>query len=171
MADTYTLRKACMGDVRTIHRLLMDCAKQSLLLPRSLNQLYGHIRDFYVVTDDREGPGGPVAGCCALSICWEDLAEIRSLVVDPAHMKRGLGRRLVGACLDEAAFLGLSRVFALTYVVDFFGHMGFSVVTKDSLPQKVWSDCINCPRFPECDETAMLIQLPPAVPAPPCPAS
>lgn len=149
-----------MSDVKPIHRLLMDCAKQSLLLPRSLNQIYSHIRDFYVVAQALPEGGDRMLGCCALSICWEDLAEIRSLAVEESFHGQGLGRRLVQACLDEAADLGLTRVFSLTYVAGFFGKFGFNVVTKDLLPQKVWSDCINCPKFPECDETAVLLTLP-----------
>jgi amino-acid N-acetyltransferase len=150
------IRKAHVTDVRAIHRLLLDCAKQAQLLPRSLNQIYVHLRDFYVAT---AGPDGPVIGCCALSICWEDLAEVRSLAVDEASKGEGIGKLLVDTCLAEAKQLGIARIFALTYVVDFFGKFGFEEVDKDLLPQKVWSDCINCPRFPECDETAMLLDL------------
>ncbi|WP_027366677.1 N-acetyltransferase [Desulfocurvibacter africanus] len=155
--EAYTIRKASMSDIKVMHRLLMSCAQKSQLLPRSLNSLYGHVRDFYVA--EEIATGTPV-GCCALTICWEDLAEVRSLALDEAHKGRGVGRAMVQTCLDEASQLGLSRVFALTYVVDFFRRCGFSEVEKDTLPQKVWSDCINCPKFPECDETAMLITLP-----------
>lgn len=154
----YAIRKARMSDIKGMHRLLMTCAQKSQLLPRSLNSLYSHVRDFYVA--EEIATGRPV-GCCALSICWEDLAEVRSLALEEAHMGKGVGRAMVQACLDEANELGLARVFALTYVVDFFKRCGFSVVEKDTLPQKVWSDCINCPKFPECDETAMLMTLPP----------
>lgn len=150
-----TIRKARMGDVKYIHKLLFDCAQRGQLLARSLSRIYGSIRDFYVVEDE----AGGLMGCCALSICWEDLAEIRSLAVAEDRRGQGLGRTLVTACLDEARELGLSRVFALTYEVGFFGHMGFAQVEKNDLPQKVWTDCLNCPKFPECDETAMLIKV------------
>ena len=93
----YIVRRARIADVKAMHKLLMDCARRSLLLPRPLNNLYSHLRDFQVVT---AGPEGPVVGCCALAIAWEDLAEIRSLVVDPAHQKRGVGRMLVESCLS-----------------------------------------------------------------------
>lgn len=156
--EAYTIRKARMSDVKGMHRLLMSCAQRSQLLPRSLNSLYGHVRDFYVV---EEKATGKTVGCCALTICWEDLAEIRSLALDDAHKGRGLGKAMVDTCLDEARELGLTRVFALTYVVDFFKRCGFSEVEKDTLPQKVWTDCLNCPKFPECDETAMLVTLKP----------
>jgi len=154
--EAYTIRKARMADIKAMHRLLMACAQKSLLLPRSLSSLYGHVRDFYVA---EEKATGQTVGCCALSICWEDLAEVRSLALDEPHMRKGMGMALVETCLNEARELGLTRVFALTYAVDFFHKCGFSVVEKDTLPQKVWSDCINCPKFPECDETAMLITL------------
>jgi len=98
-------------------------------------------------------------GCCALAICWEDLAEIRSLAVDETARNQGLGANLVEAALSEAVTLGLFRVFTLTYRVHFFQRLGFVETPKDKLPQKVWADCLNCPKFPECDETAMLIEL------------
>jgi amino-acid N-acetyltransferase len=156
MTEQYYLRKAKVSDVKRIHSLLMECSKQGLLLPRSYNELYSHLRDYFVVAGKESGE---VLGCCALSIAWEELAEVRSLVVDPTIRRRRWGSRLVEACLSEAMTLGLYKVFVLTYQVEFFSAMGFEVVTKDILPQKVWADCLRCPKFPECDETAMLIDL------------
>jgi amino-acid N-acetyltransferase len=152
----FFMRKARIQDVKTIHSLLMDCAKGELLLPRSFNQLYSHLRDFYVLASP---DGKVVKGCCALSICWEGLAEIRSLVVHPDLQKLGWGRKLVEACLSEAVTLGVYKVFTLTYQRDFFAKLGFEEVTKESLPQKVWADCIHCPKFPECDEIAMVMEM------------
>jgi amino-acid N-acetyltransferase len=156
MTDQYYLRKASVSDVKRIHSMLMECSKQGLLLPRSFTELYSHLRDYFVVAGREKGE---VLGCCALSIAWEELAEIRSLVVDPSIRGQRWGARLVEACLSDAMTLGLYKVFVLTYQVDFFSKAGFEVVSKDSLPQKVWSDCLRCPKFPECDETAMLIEL------------
>lgn len=150
------IRKARMQDVKTIHRLLMDCASDGLLLPRPLNQLYSHLREFYVIDPD---DGSPITGCCSLAIIWEDLTEVRSLAVAESARKSGFGSKLVEACLSESVTLGIYKVFTLTYQVNFFRKLGFEVVTKDTLPQKVWADCINCPKFPECDETAMQIVL------------
>lgn len=150
------VRKARIQDVRSIHALLMDCSKQGLLLPRSFNQLYSHLRDFFVLARDE---GGAVLGCCALSIAWEDLAEVRSLAIAPEVRGQGWGRRLVEACLSDAVTLGIFRVFTLTYQTDFFKHLGFEVVSKDNLPQKVWADCLHCPKFPDCDEIAMSIEM------------
>lgn len=150
------LRKARVQDVKTIHKLLMECSQDGLLLPRPLNQLYGHLREFYVVDPD---DGSDIVGCCALSIIWEDLAEIRSLAVAESARGAGWGRKLVDVCMSEAVTLGIYKVFTLTYQVPFFSKLGFEEVSKDTLPQKVWADCINCPKFPECDETAMCIEL------------
>ncbi|BDV01363.1 acetyltransferase [Thermodesulfomicrobium sp. WS] len=152
----FVLRKAKMVDVRTIHRLLMECASKKLLLPRSYTEIYAHLRDFIVAEDDATAA---VVGCCALSITWEGLAEVRSLVVAEAAQGRGIGRRLVEACVSDALTFGIYKVFTLTYQVDFFRKLGFQEVSKDVLPQKVWADCIKCPQFPECDETAMMIEL------------
>ena len=149
--------KARMEDVKDIHALLLSTAREGELLPRSLAQVYSRLRDFFVLRD----AGNVLIGCSALSIIWEDLAEIRSLVVAPACRGSGGGCLLVRACLDEARELGLKRVFALTYRMEFFERQGFSVVSKDVLPQKVWMDCIHCAKFPDCDETAVLLDLAP----------
>lgn len=152
------LRKARITDVKGVHRLIMNTsADDGLVLPRSYNQLYSHLRDFFVVVDEEKGD--EVLGCVALAICWENLAEVRSLVVAREARGHGLGRKLVEACLSDAVTLGIYRVFALTNTPDFFRHMGFVEVSKDSLPQKVWSDCLNCPRFPDCDEIALHMEL------------
>lgn len=150
------IRKARVDDVKTIHALLMNSAAKGELLPRPLNTIYSHLRDFYVVSPLE---GGPIKGCCALSICWQDLAEIRSLYLSPDMRGQGWGRRLVDACLSEALTLGFYRVFTLTYQDDFFAHLGFTLIGKDKLPHKVWADCINCPKFPECDEIAMIMEM------------
>jgi amino-acid N-acetyltransferase len=156
--ERHQIRKARVQDVKAIHKLLMTCAGGGLLLPRSYNQLYSHLRDFYVLAPVERGHGD-IMGCCALSISWEDLAEVRSLAVDESMQGRGWGRKLVEACLSEAVTLGLFRVFTLTYQVRFFQHLGFAEVNKEVLPQKVWADCLNCPKFPECDEIAMLLEM------------
>lgn len=155
MAEYY-IRKARVPDVKSIHGLLLHSGGMGLLLPRSLSDLYSKLRDFYVLADrDAE----TVRGCCALAITWEDIAEVRSLAIAEDLRGRGWGKRLVEACLSEAVTLGLFRVFTLTYQVDFFVRQGFRVVDKEVLPQKVWADCLNCPKFPGCDETAMLIEF------------
>lgn len=153
--DLY-IRKAKMQDVRGIHALLMECANRQELLPRSLNDLYGKLRDFTVLASRGEER---LYGCCAFAICWEDIAEIRSLAVAEELQGAGWGRRLVETCLSEAVMFGVYKVFTLTYVPDFFAKLDFELTAKEVLPQKVWADCLNCPKFPECDEIAMMLEL------------
>ena len=148
------IRKALIPDVREIHRLLLDYARDGLLLSRSLAELYESLRDFYIYEVD-----GKVVGTAALNICWEDLAELRSLAVHPDFNGRGAGRELVLACLAEARLLGIHRVFALTYKQAFFEKLGFTVIEKAQLPHKIWGDCMKCAKFPDCDEIAMSIDL------------
>lgn len=145
------IRKARLHDVKAIHQILMGCAAEGLLLPRSFTQLYSHLRDFFVLDE-----GGEVVGCSALSIIWEELAEVRSLAIRPEWRGKGLGRDLVEACTAEARDLGVARLFALTYQVPFFERLGFEQVSKDILPQKVWTDCVHCPNYPDCNEVAVL---------------
>jgi len=148
------IRKAILQDARQIHRLLLNYAKDGLVLSRSLMEIFEAIRDFYVFVE-----GDRVVGAAALNICWEDLAEVRSLVVDESFAGRGIGKHLVEACLSEARTLGIGRVFALTYQQVFFEKLGFSVIEKSELPQKIWGDCIKCAKFPECDEIALSLSL------------
>jgi amino-acid N-acetyltransferase len=150
------IRKAIMRDVKPIQKLLEHYAQKGLLLPRSLSELYGYLRDYYVfIPDGGEEP----YGVCALHLCWEDLAEIKSLAVDESFTSQGIGTQLVEACLSEAITLGLYKIFALTYRVDFFNRLGFKEVDKNLLPHKIWSDCLKCVKFPECDEIAVLLEV------------
>lgn len=147
------IRKATLEDTRAIHGLLLGFARDGLLLPRSLAEIYESIRDFHVEEED-----GRVIGVAALSLYWEDLAEVRSLAVHADYAGRGIGRELVVACLDEARQLGIERVFALTYQPGFFGKLGFAAIDKSELPQKIWRDCMKCAKFPDCDELAFIIR-------------
>ena len=130
------IRKANVKDIKTIHKLLGYYAGQGLLLPRALSDMYDHLRDFYVEEDDSQK--GSIIAACALGICWEDLAEIRSLAVHKDHRGKGLGAKLVQACIDEAETLGIRRVFTLTYAPEFFSGMGFEEIEKSALPHKIW---------------------------------
>lgn len=152
------IRKAKIQDVKRIHAILTHYANQSLLLPRSLSELYAHLRDFYVIGNDQE-KGLPLLGVCALSVSWEGLGEIRSLAVVDDGKGRGLGSQLVHECLSEADRLGLKNVFVLTLIKEFFARFGFQEIEKSQLPHKIWADCINCPKFPDCDEIAMILTL------------
>jgi amino-acid N-acetyltransferase len=148
------LRKARLKDVKVIQKLLTYFAGRGEMLSRSLSELYETVRDLYVVEED-----GNLLGVCALHIVWENLAELRSVAVCEEAGRRGIGTRLVRACLDEARELGLEKVFCLTYKPDFFGKFGFRIVDKAELPHKVWRDCMNCVKFPDCDEIAMILEL------------
>jgi len=151
------IRKAKIKDIKTIHRILSFYAEQDLLLPRSLSELYGHVRDFFVFVDGNQDDA--VIGVGALGVCWEDLAEIKSLAVKEEHQGKGYGAKLVDACLRDAFSLGLKNVFALTYVPEFFIKLGFREIEKSILPHKIWADCLKCPKFPDCEETALIIEL------------
>jgi amino-acid N-acetyltransferase len=148
------IRKARIPDVKIIHKLLLDYAREGLVLPRSLSELYETIREFYVFEEN-----GQVVGTVCLNICWEDLAEVRSLAVVKGQGGKGIGRQLVRSCLDEARELDIKRVFTLTYKTRFFERLGFHLIEKSELPHKIWRDCLKCPKFPECDEIAMSIEL------------
>ncbi len=148
------IRHARIPDARKIHKLLLVYAQDGQLLGRSLANIYDSIRDFYVYEED-----GEILGIGALSICWEDLAEVRSLAVAPGQQGKGIGRKIVKMCLSEATELGLKRVFALTYQPIFFKTLGFFDIEKSELPQKIWGDCINCVKYPDCDELALAINL------------
>lgn len=151
------IRKMKTSDVPEVQRLLARFAAEGKLLARSLSELYTNMRDTCVAVDPDTGQ---VMGCCSLHVVWEDLAEIRSLAVVRELQGRGLGRRLVAACLAEAKVLGVSRIFVLTYETGFFAHLGFQSADKKMFPQKIWADCLHCPKFPNCDEVAMVLDLP-----------
>ena len=148
------VRPAAIGDVPYIHHLLEVYAAQGNLLPRTMSELYRHLRDFFVVEID-----GKVAACGALEIFTENLGEVRSLVVDDEFKGRGFGRQLVERIIEEARVIGLSRLMALTYVAPFFHKLGFKTVAKDTLPEKVWGICVKCYKYNHCDETAVLLEL------------
>ncbi|MDD2852230.1 MAG: N-acetyltransferase [Desulfuromonadaceae bacterium] len=148
------IRKAQVTDVKGIQKLLMTFANRGDMLSRSLSELYESVRDFYVVEED-----GVLLGAAALHIVWEDLAEVRSVAVMEDVGRKGIGSRVVLACIAEAREIGLKRIFCLTYKPDFFAKHGFLLVDKAELPHKVWGDCIKCPKFPDCDENAMILDL------------
>ncbi len=152
------IRNARMGDIQKIYKLLQYFSDKDLLLGRSLSSLYDQLRDFTVfVEKEEEHPDEEkLIGVCALHICWDNLAEIRSLAVAEGYQDRGVGRQLVNTALAEADSFGITRIFTLTYQPEFFRKLGFVDVDKAELPHKVWSDCINCSKFPDCNEEALI---------------
>ena len=143
-----------MADAPAIQRLITLFASRDEMLHRSLGEVYENIRNFFVVEEE-----GVIVACGALQISWGNLAEVKSLAVAEAHQGRGHGKRIVLACLAEGQALGLTTVFALTYKPLFFEKLGFRVVDKATLPHKVWTECIRCPKFPDCGEIAVVLDL------------
>ncbi len=148
------IRKAKIGEIVRIQKLINHYAEKDLMLPRGLSELYENLRDLFVSED-----GGSLLGCCALHVSWQDLAELKSLAVDESHKGKGIGRALVEAVLEEAKELEINKVFVLTYVPEFFKKYGFKEIAREELPHKVWNECINCPKFPDCQEIPMVIEL------------
>jgi amino-acid N-acetyltransferase len=147
----YKVEKAKIADVPQMHKLINNFADKGQMLARPLSELYESIRDFFVIRD-----GNDVIACAALAVAWSDLAEIRSVAVAEELQKKGIGARLVAACLKEAEVLGLETVFCFTYRPEFFRKQGFKDIDKMELPRKVWTDCFRCPKFPNCDEIALV---------------
>jgi amino-acid N-acetyltransferase len=149
------IRKAKINEVPEIRRFLMEFSQDGGILPRTLADLYDQLRDYYVYREDR----APIAGIAALHICWAGLGEIRSVAVAPTHRGQKIASRLVEACMHEARTIGLSEIFVLTMVPDFFQRFGFRLVSREDLLPIVWADCVNCVKFPDCDEVPMLLDL------------
>lgn len=134
-----------------MQKLINGFADRGDMLHRSLNDLYENIRDFYIVEI-----GGRVLGCCALHVSWGDLAEVKALVVADELQGQGWGKRLVERCITDACELGIPQVFTLTYRPGFFEKIGFIKIDMGNLPRKIWSECINCPKYPDCGEEALI---------------
>lgn len=153
-AERPQVDKAGVGDAVHIHGLVNQFAQRGDMLPRTLGEVYENLRDFFVVRDGRR-----LLACVALHIVWEDLAEVKSLAVREESQAQGLGAVLVRACVDEGRTLGLTTLFALTYRPTFFEKLGFRQADVMSLPRKVWNECYRCPKFPNCNEIAMVLDL------------
>jgi amino-acid N-acetyltransferase len=151
VAKAMIIRRATMKDVDQMLEIINQYAQQGLMLPRTKLSICENLQSFVVAFDGQE-----VIGVAGLHILWEDLAEIRSLAIAESAKGMGVGKRLVLHLVDQCRELGIKRVLALTYQKDFFEKCGFYVVAKETLPQKVWKDCINCSKLPMCDEIAMI---------------
>lgn len=169
------IRPATIHDVPRIQEIINSHAELGRMLFKSFAQLFEDLRDFAVYEEDADGSGAlRVLGCVAVTIIWADLAEVRSLAVDERASGRGIGRKLVEWSVEEARRLQIRRLFALTYAQRFFEKLGFEVVPKESLPLKVWSDCVRCPKNENCDEIAVVrtlqdVPVPAIASAPPTP--
>jgi amino-acid N-acetyltransferase len=150
------IRSATIHDVPRMQAIINSHAEFGRMLFKSYAQLYETLRDFAVYVDD----GDNILGVTGLAVIWSDLAEVRSLAVAEGHQGKGIGKQLVNWCIDEARRLGIRQIMSLTYEQAFFEKLGFVVVDKDTLPLKVWSDCVRCPKREGCDEIAMVRDLP-----------
>jgi len=148
------VEKARISDVPQMHKLINFFADRGEMLARPLSEIYENIRDFFVIRE-----GERVIACAALHISWSDLAEVKSVAVAEDCQRQGIGDQLIKACLKEARGLGLPVVFCLTYKPGFFEKMGFTQTDKMELPHKVWNECYRCPKFPNCDEIALICHL------------
>ena len=148
------IRKAKISDVKDVQKLINRESEKGKILPRSLSEIYELLRDFWVYEEKSK-----ICGCCALHITWEDLGEIRSLVINEKRQRKGIGTTFLKKALKEAVKLNLKKVFALTYIPEFFEKQGFKRVRKSQLPHKVWAECIKCPKFPDCDEIALIKKI------------
>ncbi|MFP4378881.1 MAG: N-acetyltransferase [Candidatus Sumerlaeia bacterium] len=146
------VRRARLLDVPVIHKLIAEAAKGAPIIPRSQAELFENLRDFWVY-DEGNGP----VGCCAMHINWHDLGEVKSLAVRKDMQGRGIARLLINACIADARDLQIERLFALTAVTGLFEKMGFNKIEKSELPHKVWGECVRCPKFPDCDEDAVMM--------------
>lgn len=150
----FKIRKAKINDVEQLHKLINYFARKELLLPRSLNEIYENLRDFWVAEKDNK-----IVACLALHITWEELAEIRSFCVKNKMQNKGIGKKLMEKAIEEAKFLGAKKIFVLTYLPEYFTQFGFMPIAKSKLPQKIWQECIHCPKFPDCEEEALIRKL------------
>ena len=148
------VEKARISDVAQMHQLINYFADKGEMLARPMSELYENIRDYFVVRQ-----GEQVIACAALHVSWSDLAEIKSVAVAEGKQEQRIGTQLVEACLREAKEIGIPTVFCLTYQPAFFEKRGFSKVEKTELPHKVWGECYLCPKFPNCDEVALIYHL------------
>ena len=148
------LRNAHVNDVGAMNRLINIFAGNDEMLPRPLSELYENIRDYFVYVEK-----GSIKGCASLHVFWKNLAEIKSVAVDGNFQKKGIGRELVQKCLEEGKKRGINRLFVLTYIPEFFEHMGFKRVDKELLPHKIWSECVKCYKFPDCGEIPLMIEI------------
>lgn len=149
------MRKAKIADAKDIYNLIAYWAKRGALLERPLNYIYENIRDFWIYTHNRK-----IVGCCALHVVgWNDLGEIKSLAVEKKYSRRGIGKKLVRSSLEEAKKIGIKRIFALTFIPQFFYKQGFKKINRKELPHKIWSDCVNCVYFPDCKEEAVILHI------------
>lgn len=144
-------KQLTFSEVEQVHKLLNDYAKEGLMLSRSRNSIYENINDYIIAVKEDE-----VIGVGALHMVWDRLAEIRSLAIKAEYRKQNIGREIVDCLEAKGIKLGVETFFSLTYQPGFFEKCNYERVPNDILPQKVWKECVHCPKYPYCDEIGML---------------
>ena len=152
----FQIQPANLGDVPKIHALITPFADRNEMLHRPLSELYENLRDYFVIKSEDE-----LIACASLHLVWSDLAEVKAVAVHEDYQSHGLGKMLMNRCFDEARELGLATVFVLTHKTDYYAQFGFELVDVMTLPRKVWGECLRCPKFPNCNEYAMVFHLRP----------
>lgn len=150
-----TVRPAKTTDVDKMYQLIKANSDNQIMLPRSRYKIFSRLQGAIILEDANQD----IVGCGVLVILWGDLAEIQSLVVAPHTRGRGYGKKIVEVLIEKAVSLGIPKVLALTYQVDFFAKLGFTIIGKDSIPRKIWGECLECPKLESCDETAMMYYI------------
>ena len=150
------IRAAKYEEAEAIQSLILRYTENGQMLYRALPEIQANIGDFLVYIKD-----GKVVGNCSLKFGWGKVVEIRSLCVDPAYYRQGIGTSLVKECVDRVLQTANESLFVLTYAVHLFKKLGFKSVEKTTLPMKIWNDCSGCLHQDRCDETAMILPLAP----------
>ena len=154
--SNFNYRQAKFSDVEEIYNLIAGYASQGIMLPKPHNILYETIREFIVAEEIGEKK---IIGTGALHMTWNELAEVRSMAVHEDYKRHGIGADIVKKLLAEGVEVGVKKFFTLTYTPQFFQSLGFKTVDKNTLPHKIWKECIECPKFPNCDEIAMILEI------------
>jgi amino-acid N-acetyltransferase len=138
---SFTVRPARTSDVPQVQRLIEPLVQSRVLLGKDAVVFYEAIQEFRIAEDE----SGAAIGCGALHVMWEDLAEVRTLAVVPEWLHQGVGHALLERLEMDAVALGLTRLFCLTFEVNFFEKHGFSPMTEESLDPTVYSELVRSP--------------------------
>lgn len=152
--DLGPVRAALETDIPAIQALLRHYANMGELLPRTKTDILTNLEHFRVVEQ-----AGQVVACGSLEHFTPELAEVRSLMVKEEFKSAGLGKIIVRDIIQTAKRRKVKRLMALTYVPEFFHKLGFKTVNKEIFPEKIWGICVNCYKFHNCDEIAVLLEL------------
>ena len=156
MDDDLHIEPATLRDMDSVHELVTSFANRNEMLHRPLSELYENFRDYFVVKDE-----GRVVACGSVHVVWNDLAEIKAVGVREEYQSQGWGKRMIAQCMEAAREMGIATVFVLTHKTGYYDQLGFEEINVTSLPRKVWGECLRCPKFPNCNEIAMVYHLVP----------